>query len=282
MVDSLTLRLVRYIDVNQAQQQAIRTRLDAAVRISWLGLGSWRDADVERWANRVIPIAHGAQTRTAALQAAYHAAVASAALGETVAPVPVAPGDVTTTALRGVDTSDVYRRPAVATWTALSDGKPLASAVDVGLRRALSIVSTDQQLAKTRTSHRVLSSSDRVVGYSRVLTGSESCGLCAVASTQRYHRGDLMPIHPGCDCGIAEIYGDRDPGQVINQERLDATHESILDTFGSSDAGARSIDPRNVNPTQYRDLLIVHEHGEIGPVLGVRGQHFDGPTSIAA
>jgi hypothetical protein len=32
----------------------------------------------------------------------------------------------------------------------------------------------------------------------------------------------------------------------------------------------------------YRDLIVTHHHGELGPVLAVRGQHFDGPGSIAA
>lgn len=31
----------------------------------------------------------------------------------------------------------------------------------------------------------------------------------------------------------------------------------------------------------YSDVLVVHEHGEIGPVLGFRGDHFTGPSDIA-
>ena len=72
-----------------------------------------------------------------------------------------------------------------------------------------------------------------------------------------------MPIHPGCDCGEMPIYGTQDPGQVINELRLDATHQSVATRFGISDAGAREID--------YRAIKIT-EHGEMGPMLTVRGQ----------
>jgi hypothetical protein len=80
-----------------------------------------------------------------------------------------------------------------------------------------------------------------------------------------------MPIHPGCDCGEQPIYGTEDPGQIIDEQLLEATHEAIEERFGFSDRGAREID--------YR-LIQVRDHGELGPLLTVRGQHFDGPSSI--
>jgi hypothetical protein len=79
-----------------------------------------------------------------------------------------------------------------------------------------------------------------------------------VASTQRYHKGDLLPIHPGCDCGEMPLYGTDDPGQIINQQRLDATHEAVEARFGEFDRSAREIDYRNI---------MVADHGEMGPVL---------------
>jgi hypothetical protein len=69
------------------------------------------------------------------------------------------------------------------------------------------------------------------------------------------------------------IFGRTDPGHVIEPERLESVHERIEERFGVSDAGAR-------DPIDYRDALIVHEHGEIGPVLAVRGQKFTGPNDI--
>ena len=67
-----------------------------------------------------------------------------------------------------------------------------------------------------------------VVGFRRVvhpeLSKSGSCGLCIVASTMKYTRGDLLPIHAGCNCETVEIYNIDgriiDPGQQINEEDL--------------------------------------------------------------
>jgi hypothetical protein len=67
------------------------------------------------------------------------------------------------------------------------------------------------------------------------------------------------------------IYGNMDPGQVIDEQLLDSTHEAIAQRFGVSDRGARAID--------YR-LIQVRDNGELGPVLTVRGQNFTGPEDL--
>jgi hypothetical protein len=82
----------------------------------------------------------------------------------------------------------------------------------------------------------------------------------------------LLPIHPGCDCGEQPIYGTEDPGQIINEQLLEATHDAIETRFGFSERSGRG-------ELDYR-LIEVREHGELGPLLTVRGQHFDGPSSI--
>jgi hypothetical protein len=158
---------------------------------------------------------------------------------------------------------DVYR--------ALDNGKSLTQAIEAGALRISSIASTDVQLARRNAGFQARSRNDRIVGYARTLTGAENCALCYVASTQRYTRGELLPIHPGCDCGEMPIYGTQDPGQVINEARLEATHEAVEERFGISDRGARAIDYRNI---------MVREHGELGPLLTVRDQKFTGPSDI--
>ncbi|MGV9364517.1 hypothetical protein [Amycolatopsis sp. NPDC003731] len=190
-------------------------------------------------------------------------------VGGSAAPLGLRPAEVTGTALRGVDPREVYRRPGVQVWTSLSEGRTFDEAVKDGLRRAVSVAMTDLQLAKTHTARKVFENDDRVVGHRRTLTGSEDCAICRVAATQRYHREDLQPIHPGCDCGVAPIYGDSDPGQVIDRKGLEDVHDAVAERFGESAADARAID--------YRKLILVENHGEIGPVLTVKGQHFDGP-----
>lgn len=193
-------------------------------------------------------------------------------LGGSAAPLGIRPTEVTGMALRGVEPRETYRRPGVQVWTSLSQGRTFDQAVQDGLRRAVSVTMTDLQLAKTHTARKVFSNDDRVVGHRRTLSGSENCGICRLAATQRYHRKDLQPIHPGCDCGVAPIYGDSDPGHVIDREGVANIHDAVAERFGESAADGREID--------YKKLVLVENHGEIGPVLTVKGQHFDGPSDI--
>jgi len=241
-------------------------------RNTFLGLGSWRDEDVQRYLVAVQGALTGAKREAAKLSLAYYKEVAKAN-GQPFKPFKLSDDIISTEAIRnGVDFTTVYSRPFVEMRTLLSQGKSLDVAKEAGALRAEMLARTDVQLARRNASFTARRGDDRVVGFVRVLSGSENCALCYVASTQRYTRGNLQPIHPGCDCGEAQIYGNSDPGQVIDRDLLDSTHEAIDTRFGSFDAGGRAID--------YRKELIVHEHGELGPLLSIRGQHFTGPNDL--
>lgn len=262
---------VRRVILNhQAQTEALRARIVRFIEATWGSLRSWRDADIDRFVAAVAPVVEGGQRLTANLTDAYLAAVAAATLDTPIRPRGIDPRSVTTEALRGIGTAEMWQRVGVTVWTALSRGASLPDAVDQGLTRAISLATTNLQLAKTHTSRSILSADPGVVGYRRVLEGVGSCGLCAVASTQRYHDGDLMPIHPGCDCSVAPIYGTADPGRVIDPDALSDIRETLEVRFGVETNRAEDL----------RDQLVVHEHGEIGPVLAVRGQTFTGPSDI--
>jgi hypothetical protein len=260
---------------NQAQSAQLRAAMLAALLGLWRSLGSWRETDIERFVRLATPILLGAQTRMTALTAAYLSRQVAAITGNPLRQAP-APTRLTGEVLRGVPLADEYARPFHDVWTALHDGKPLNDAVQAGADRLTSLATTDLQLAKTHSARAVLAGEEHVVGYRRVLEGAHSCGLCIVASTQRYHKADLMPIHPGCDCSVAPIIGTHDPGRTIDEQRLADAHQAIAERFAGHDSGARGT---GAIP-DYRRVLVVHEHGEIGPVLGVRGQKFTSPTDL--
>ena len=129
----------------------------------------------------------------------------------------------------------------------------------------------DLQLAQTHTAQRRMSSGHGIVGYRRVLTGSENCALCAIASTQRYHRGSLMPIHDHCDCLVAPIYGEHDPGRVINEGLMSSVRASIDEHYGQAGWERPSKPMRDIR---------VRTHGEYGPTLTWERQNFRGPSDI--
>lgn len=255
------------------QVHTVRTSVASFAARTWLGLGSYRDDDAKRFRAAVVPRVEASQKRIAELADAYTARVAAAELGRPISRGAVAVAS--TQALRGVPAVEVYERPFVEVYTKLSEGKSFTAAKLAGAARLASIVNTGMQLASTHAARRAMERSD-IETYERELTGRENCALCVIASTQRYWRGDLMPIHGGCDCRTKPRRGDP-TDQVINPVLLERMHAAVEGEFGGSDRGTRIIDGLS-SYNDYMDLIVTNVHGEIGPVLAWRHQHF---TSLA-
>lgn len=254
-----------------AQRLAAHQKATAQVRGSvlrfanmyWAAMGSYRDADIDKLIAAIVPRVHAGQIRTAELTSAYIASVATEqALAVDVAVV---------TGGRGVAASEVYRRPGKTVYKELALGASVPDAIKAGSNRLASLVGMDLQMAKVRQAKISLGGTG-FTSYRRVLTGKENCTLCVVASTQRYHRGDLLPIHPGCDCGIDPIKSGGPLPQVLDEQLLEATHSEVFDFAGDADRSARMPD--------YLQMIVNHEHGEHGPSLRWRGQEFTGPSDI--
>ena len=233
-------------------------------------LGKWRDEDIATFVEQVSVPLQGIKRNAASGAIAYHEQVARISKKAFKAPS-VADLDLSMSALRnGANVNQVYGRPFVQMRMALAKGESFADALALGSRTADSFARTEVQLSRRQASLFARKANDNIVGFLRTLSGSENCALCYVASTQRYRKGDLLPIHPACDCGEMPIYGDSDPGQVIDQQLLDKSHEAVGQRFGI-DVGGREPD--------YRKIMI-RDHGEMGPMLTVRGQKFTGPNSL--
>lgn len=261
--------------LTNSYQQLSNKILKAAgtvARQSFVNLGSWRDPDIDRYLKAIeVPLA-GAKRQAANLQLAYYRESAKQAGQKFVAPK-LTTSDLVTSALRnGADTRTVYTRPFVELRTALSKGRTVSESIEAGAVRAESLATTEIELARRSAGLFAREGNTNIFGYLRVLSGLENCALCSVASTQRYSRGDLLPIHPGCDCGEEPIYGNSDPEEFIEDQLLDGTSEPLDSRFGAFDDGDE--------PSDYTKDIIVREHGELGPVLTIRGQSFTGPSDI--
>lgn len=270
----------RLIVGHQAVVKAIRGRVEAYAAAVWRGLGSYRDDDIERLVELLVPKVLAGQRQIAGITDSYLAALSQrSGLG-------VEAGLVTGAAVRGGTAPEVvYLRPGSTVHAQLAKGATVSKAIELGGKRLLSLVGTDMQLAARQQASYSMQASGREF-YRRVLTGGENCALCAIASTQRYSTADLMPIHPGCDCSVASI-GSVDPGQVINAGLLEQLHDSIEEQLGVRDLGARDagLDKRTSDGksvSDYTDLVVTNIHGEYGPTLGWRGDKFTGPDDIAA
>lgn len=256
-------------DRYDALSTSLRDRVVAFVMAAFDTLGDYRDEDAAQFAETVLPIVLASQQQMGQITDAYLSAMIADMLGEAVLGTPEAlPED-----LRGVPPDEVYRRPFVQTWTALSAGKGFAEALGEGRNRLLSITETDLQLARRQSARGALRRGG-VQFYRRRLGSGKNCALCTIASTQRYRVADLMPIHPGCHCRPEPIAGKRDPGQIIDRALLEEAHDAIAAAGESVDRGGRAPD--------YRDLIITRQHGELGPLLAVRRHDFTGPRDVPA
>lgn len=215
---------------------------------AWDEFGGPGDDDYLRLVNAVTPIAVAARQQTADLMAGYLSLVVRSA-------VPIDIRGVLDRIRGGTAIAEVYGRPVVTTRTMLSEGRSLDDAIAGGRDRVVSTARTDVILANREAAVDGMSGSDRIRGYRRVPTAG-SCPYCVGAAGDEYATDQLMPIHNNCDCGIAPIVGGHDPGRVLNRS---------LPELGP-DA-----------PT-----AAVHDHGELGPVLGDADHDFTGPHDIAA
>jgi hypothetical protein len=277
----------------QAQTVNLREKVAAYVERLWKSLGSWREKDMRRFSAEVTPVIAGAQRQMSAITAASLALQRQAEIGGTAVPTAVDPASVTGAAARnGASPTEVYERPFHLVWRQLAElpREPgsVDKAIESGLNRAVETALTDLQLTKVQTAQAVGEQDKRVRWQQRVLEGPHSCGLCIVASTQTYHNPTrlhpkLLPIHGGCDCSVRFSYGDTYPGQVLDLNTLQDIHARIEERFGASSPGARRI-PGAVDGNglalAYRDVLVTHEHGELGPVLSVKGAPFLGPSNL--
>lgn len=249
--------LNRLTEAYDSQVHAIRQQITAFGQAYWDSLPHYRASAVEDMIQAITPRVTAGQLRIADLTRAYLAQCARE-LGWKVVLPPIDQDEIR--GARGVDPRVVYRRPAVDVYTALAAGKPLPQAAAEGRLRLTQLIGGDMQLAKVHASRQSMRGyPEEGQFYRRVLTGRENCALCVVASTQRYYRGDLLPIHPGCDCDVQPLPPGLAVNQVIDEDLLEQVHQITADRLGVSDRGGRTPD--------YRKLLTVSEHGEYGPTL---------------
>ena len=133
-------------------------------------------------------------------------------------------------ARNGVFLEDVYARPSTVA---------RQSGFERGIQHLRQAIYMDAQLAQRRAANAVVEADTRIVGWRRQVNpgAGKVCGLCVAASTRRYSRQNLLPLHPMCRCSVYAIY-DSDPvrsASYIDRERL---NEVYARTGGSTDRSA--------------------------------------------
>lgn len=260
--------VVRALARHTAAREALEERVTGIVARLVSEFDGWYDSPaITAWTADIVRSVEAAQYVTATVTDSYLSTVASEVIGQAVLPV----GAVDPAGLRqGVTHQGVYGRLADQ-WRYQESLGTAADLIAQGVSaRALSMVKTDLQLAFTHQSRRFMTERD-IEEWRRIIRPEMSqtgvCGLCIAASDRMYYRGDLMPIHGNCHCGILPVKNGVDPGRSLNSSDLDALY---------GEAGG--TDQASLIDTKF----VVHENGEIGPVLAREGDAFRGPDDVAA
>lgn len=203
-------------------------------------------------------------------------------LGDQFLDAPVKDEQVLSRLRGGIPPDIVYQRPFVDYFTSLKKAKDIGDLTEISFDNALNAASArfrelvDSDITRMSDIGQLekFANEHGIIGYRRVLSGKPNhCALCVIASTQRYHKKDLRPMHPGCGCTTVPVLSFESEGDhVLDPNLLDQLHRSISDEFGE--------DVSNRSGKGYRDIMVTHQHGELGPVLSWRGQHFAGPSVL--
>lgn len=251
------------------EQLAALAALFARNAVAQMTPGDWYSPTrIGSWARALLLQVRAVQRQTAAATDAYLTRAGSTMTGRSLTPA----GTIDVLDLRGArDMLEVYGRPADQYRYARSQGADEATAVKRATERAVALASDDVDLAMRAQSTHTLTQR-HAIGYRRVvhpeLSAGGSCGLCVAASTRLYGPTEPMPLHTECKCVPLPLYDEGDDvGGAINDAALKLLYAQAGNT----------TDRQALSHTRYS----VHTHGELGPVLRLHGEHFDGPRDIA-
>lgn len=257
-----------YVDQSAAAADSVKAAAVATAAGAWAGFSAWYDtAAVTDLAEQIADLSLSGQTSIVGLFSEYVAQVTAMLRGDRLVTVPRVPARPIRS---GVDPVSVHSRPAAVfreTYALLGDEQ---AAIERAIGRAAQLMETDAMLAARAAQMEAMRELE-VTHYRRVLrpelSESGPCGLCVVAADQVYKIGDLLPLHGQCKCQTVEVTDALDVGKRLNREDLDKIYAAA--------GGTTAADLKRVRVT-------INEHGELGPVLSVRGQKFTGPDDLGA
>ena len=196
----MTLQLVPLTRNYRQRLLDLGVYIGAQLALHWDELGSWDDADVERFIAAVTPTVDNAQSTAASLAAAY----LGLALGSQVT--------IDTTKLTAPD----LRGPFTAYWGKLADTGDWRAALQSGRTSVEQTGITAVRTAASEASIQVDEKEPRITGWQRVVDAG-ACDWCVMVAGQRYGSAETATFgHNGCGCYPIPIIGEANPARVLN------------------------------------------------------------------
>ena len=158
-------------------------------------------------------------------------------------PVGVNPDPILRGLRNGIPPEEVYARALATTWTSLANGATIEEASAAGLARAVGSARMDVQMTMRATAQAVQDAVPEIRGYTRVADAG-ACEFCALVDGAFVYSASAAPLHNNCGCGLEPVIRGR--------------HRQ----------------------TPVPDGVAVHEHGELGPVLGDPHHNFTSQSDL--
>lgn len=239
------------------QSELKRTRHAVADRVAsnWKRLPDYRDDRVPGFLDATLPVVRAGQQRAVALTSAY----LSRRMG--VAPVGLDVESLVGANVRGgVDPVEVYTRPFVTARAAIFTLGIVAAGVK-GLSRLTSTADMDVAMSGRDALLAFGRESDgEIIGWTRVADPG-CCEFCQSIDGAHTGPDEPQPLHNRCGCSADPV---------------------TRSSFGGAGAGGFSGGLLAVGAVigLGAAAAVIHEHGELGPVIGAAGDAFAGPDDI--
>lgn len=231
--------IIRLVDRHTTLRQQLADNVALIVRRLWERLDTPYDSALAAdFVTNVVRAVRAGQVQTSALTEAYLAQSVAVMTGDNV-PLGLDHSKYP----RPVAADAVYERSLMSWRYLVSIGKDLQQAKQEAAERLLLTADTDLTLSMRDTASQFMNAHN-IERYHRVTRGENSCDLCYLASGRTYFRKDLLPIHNRCRCAVVPDISSINL-QQINGVKTDVTQ-------------------------QY----VTRHHGELGPILTVKGEHF--------
>lgn len=260
--------VTQLVDAHASARGLIADQAATATIARVRGFTGWYDtAAITALCDAIVREVEALQRQSAGITDAFLARVLTILRSRPTGPV----GAIRVQNLRlGITHAGAYGRLADQFRYEISQGVTPEAALEHVVERAGRMASTDTDLAFRGQAQKVMVVRS-VDGWRRIIHPEMSrggtCGLCVAASDRTYKRGDLMALHADCHCTVLPIVNGQDPGVDLNA----ADFALLYDAAGSTSA-------KDLKKTRF----VVHQHGELGPVLRAAGDSFRGPSEAAA
>lgn len=256
-----------WVDQVAAASASISATSGESIAATWGAFDAWYQlTEISPVAQEAASLSGFAQSSVASLYAEYVGQVTAMLRDQPRVDVPRLPAPEIR---NGANLVAVHARVAEEYRRTYAFVEDEVAAQEAAIARAVDLMQADIMLASRRAQQDAMADL-AVTEYRRVirpeLSRTGTCGLCIAASNQIYTVRELLPIHDRCWCETLPIVGSVDPGRTLNDDDLKALYADAGDSTTAAD----------LKRTRYQ----VNEHGELGPVLTVKGQKFTGPDDL--